>query len=1058
MRTPFHIRWAPENAPKEGSPPPEEQARFQDLLRELFQFDCVDLDFGIYRIMNHKREVIDRYIDRELPGAIEEAVSQGALETETKRADTFEETRQQLVEFFGEDAIAPNGELLQYQETPLGQKYMLWRERARHSESVGDVRRDIYNHLYAFFSRYYQDGDFVPKRRYSWEHPYVVPYNGEEVHFHWANREQYYVKSAEHFKDYKYRTPSGVSVRFFLRSAHVEQDDVKGKKRFFFPRLDAAVWNGDRRLLDLPFDYRPPTSTEAKDFGRTGQQEAILDRAETSVSEALGTRPEAALALLDKTPAGEDNGGPTMFEHHAQRFARKVTSDYFIHRDLQAFLGRELDYYLKSEVVRLDPLQAGGETRADAWLDKMRIIRDVGGNIIDFLAQIEGFQRMLWEKRKFVVDVHYCVVMRLLPEALKSCVLECDAQWDEWRALGCIGEEDSLFAEGEDSIDRGDFLERNPGILLDTRHFDSAFVDDLLAALDDVDGKTDGVVIKSENWQALNLLEERYRGQVDCIYIDPPYNTGSDGFIYKDQYQHSSWASMVSQAVNRSVAYGSNRSAIFASIDEGEHPIFRFLLDGGWGAHNYVADMVWASGRKNDSRLISVSHEYILVYARDRESLRTHGIRWWQRKPGLDDIYACHKRLKRRHGDDYGAIERDLKEWFRGLPGSHPARRQKHYNRVDARGVYFPDNISWPGTGGPRYDVIHPVTKEPTRVPAAGWRLKEETMKRWLAEDRIHFGEDEHSVPKRKSYLHEHEHEVPYSVFYQDGRAATKRLRDVLGTNDVSYPKDETVIAECIEMTAGDGGTILDYFAGSGTTGHAALNLNRNDGGRRKFILVEMGHRFDTEIMPRLKKVAFSPEWKDGVAKREATAEESERGPRVIKYFRLESYEDALNNIEFEEAEESLFELEDYLLRYMLRWETKGSATLLNVAALERPFDYKLRLDGTGEGVNETVDLAETFNYLLGLAVRTRRTYEDDGRRYLVYAGDTRDKRSAVVIWRDTEGWTAEDRERDRDFVAEHDMTAGADEIWMNGDSMVKDARPLDTLFKQRMFASASDR
>ncbi len=512
---------------------------------------------------------------------------------------------------------------------------------------------------------------------------------------------------------------------------------------------------------------------------------------------------------------------------------------------------------------------------------------------------------------------------------------------------------------------------------------------------------------------------------------------------------------MVSQAVNRSVAYGSHRSAIFASIDEGEQPIFRFLLDASWGSHNHVADMVWASGRKNDSRLISVSHEYILVYARDRESLRTHGIRWRQRKPGLDDIYACHKRLKRRHGDDYAAIERDLKEWFRSLPGSHPARRQKHYNRVDARGVYFPDNISWPGTGGPRYDVIHPVTEKPTKVPAAGWRLKEETMKRWIAEDRIHFGEDEHSVPKRKSYLREHEHEVPYSVFYQDGRAATKRLRAVLGTDDVSYPKDETVIAECIEMAAGAGSTILDYFAGSGTTGHAAINLNREDGGRRKFILVEMGHRFDTEIMPRLKKVAFSPEWRNGAAKREATAEESERGPRIIKYFRLESYEDALNNIEFEEVEESLFELEDYLLRYMLQWETKASATLLNVAAFARPFDYKLRLGGNGDGADETVDLAETFNYLLGLKVHARRTYDDDGRRYLVYAGETWDGSSAVIIWRDTEGWTAEDRERDRDFVARHDMTAGADEIWMNGDSMVKDARPLDALFKQRMFASA---
>ena len=145
------------------------------------------------------------------------------------------------------------------------------------------------------------------------------------------------------------------------------------------------------------------------------------------------------------------------------------------------------------------------------------------------------------------------------------------------------------------------------------------------------------------------------------------------------------------------------------------------------------------------------------------------------------------------------------------------------------------------------------------------------------------------------------------------------------------------------------------------------------------------------------------------------------------------------------------------MLRYMLQWETKGSATFLNVAGLERPFDYKLRLNGNADGEDVAVDLPETFNYLLGLAVRTRRVYDNDGRRYLVYTGCTRDKREAVVIWRNTEGWTPEDRERDRDFVEANDMTAGADDIWMNGDTMVKDARPLDMLFKQRMFASATD-
>ena len=286
----------------------------------------------------------------------------------------------------------------------------------------------------------------------------------------------------------------------------------------------------------------------------------------------------------------------------------------------------------------------------------------------------------------------------------------------------------------------------------------------------------------------------------------------------------------------------------------------------------------------------------------------------------------------------------------------------------------------------------------------------------------------------------------------------TNLLSDILGRGGAfSYPKSLYTVKTAIDAVLGENrrGKVLDYFAGSGTTGQAVIELNRDDGGRRRFVLVEMGDHFDTVLLPRLKKVAFSPEWKNGTATRPATPEAAERGPRIIKYFRMESYEDALNNIEFEQGDEGLFGLEDYMLRYMLQWETKGSATLLNVKALDRPFDYKLRLNGSGDGMEMAVDLPETFNYLMGLAVRTRRVYDDEGRRYLVYTGSTRDGRNAVVIWRNTDGWTIEDRERDRNFVAANHMTSEADEVWMNGDSMVKDARPLDTVFKQRMFASA---
>ena len=258
-------------------------------------------------------------------------------------------------------------------------------------------------------------------------------------------------------------------------------------------------------------------------------------------------------------------------------------------------------------------------------------------------------------------------------------------------------------------------------------------------------------------------------------------------------------------------------------------------------------------------------------------------------------------------------------------------------------------------------------------------------------------------------------------------------------------------------------GVVLDFFAGSGTTGHAVINLNREDGGRRKFILVEMAQYFDTVLLPRIKKVTFTPEWKDGKPKRMATQEEAERSPRIVKVIRLESYEDALNNLTFdEESGQRALELfkDEYLLSYMLRWETRHSETLLNVEKLQSPFSYKLHLHRDGETRERTVDLPETFNYLLGLDVQTRRVLSSpSGRggggegRYLVYRGTLRNGRTVVVLWRDTSGWKQEDYESDCKFVEAQKLTEGADQIYTNGDSFIPGARSLDPIFKERMFA-----
>ena len=381
---------------------------------------------------------------------------------------------------------------------------------------------------------------------------------------------------------------------------------------------------------------------------------------------------------------------------------------------------------------------------------------------------------------------------------------------------------------------------------------------------------TENLIIEGDNLEVLKLLQKSYIGKVKMIYIDPPYNTGND-FIYPDNYSeslqtyldytgqtgeegkrfssntdtdgrfHSKWLNMMYPRLYLARDLLRDDGVIFISIDEVEHPSLRFVCDTIFGKENFIADMVWAAGRKNDSRLISISHEYILCYAKNAGYLSEKKTEWRQRKKGLEDIYSQYAKLKREYGQDYSAMAKALKDWFRQLPDGHPSKVHKHYNNIDSRGVYFPDNISWPGGGGPTYQVIHPITKKPVVVPSRGWMTSDqEKMKRWIAEDRVHFGPDESYVPCIKSYLKDREYQVPYSVFYQDGRAASKRLRQLMGNDCFPFPKDETVIQELIAMLGTQDGLVLDFFAGSGTTAHAVLDLNRQDGGNRKFILVQL--------------------------------------------------------------------------------------------------------------------------------------------------------------------------------------------------------------------------
>lgn len=401
------------------------------------------------------------------------------------------------------------------------------------------------------------------------------------------------------------------------------------------------------------------------------------------------------------------------------------------------------------------------------------------------------------------------------------------------------------------------------------------------------DNTSRNLLIEADNLEALKLLFSSYQESVKCIYIDPPYNKDAD-VIYPDDYsetreayweregtrkeglrltalsestgrKHSQWLNFMQARLLQARNLLQPDGVILMSIGSDEEHNLRKLADDIFGETNFVAKMIWAAGRKNDSKLVSVSHEYIIVYAKDKAHLDENKILWRERKKGIDDIYKKYAQLKREHGKDYVAIMGGLKSWFSDLPDSDPAKRQSHYSWVDKRGIYFPDNISWPGGGGPKYDVKHPTTKKLCKVPSRGWMFgSPEKMQEVVDDERVHFGEDETAVPCIKSYLKDREYEVPYSVFYQDGRASTKRLRALMGGDYFEHPKDELVLQELIEaMSYKDPtGVFMDFFAGSGTFAHSVMLQNAEDGGDRRFVVVQVPEKIEVVGDDRAKKRA----------------------------------------------------------------------------------------------------------------------------------------------------------------------------------------------------------
>ena len=455
------------------------------------------------------------------------------------------------------------------------------------------------------------------------------------------------------------------------------------------------------------------------------------------------------------------------------------------------------------------------------------------------------------------------LVGQYFPEAIKDGEVDFTALKEEMGEFAEVGSEHYDFTWAGKQAAKKEALSDIFGRTLKYKPEDSLNPD-----------TTENLYIEGDNLEALKLLRRNYHGKIKMIYIDPPYNTGND-FVYRDNSTmteedlaelsgdtvngerlqknpkdgsrfHTNWLNMMYPRLKIARELLTDDGVIFISIDENEVSTLKNICDQIFGENNFIAELIWTAGRKNDSKHISVSHEYILCFFKNFEYISEHKITWRERKQGLDDIYGKYESLKRQYGADCETIEKELKSWYSNLPDGHPAKDHAHYSKVDERGIFFADNISWPGGGGPKYDVLHPVTGKPVKIPSRGWLTNEETMKEWIRLGKVSFGKDESAVPTLKSYLKDREYSVPYSVFYKDGRASSKRLAALLGDKVFESPKDEEIISRIINFCGmTDGDVILDFFSGSATTAHSVFLSNISNNKKIKFILVQVPEEVD---------------------------------------------------------------------------------------------------------------------------------------------------------------------------------------------------------------------
>jgi len=1004
--------------------------KFQELvskLREIFQIDRPELDFGIYRILNARAGEINDYLQNRLAEKVQAALSAGSVASAQQlQAELREAEKNAYALGVSPDAVPKVQEL-----------------RAKLSDVTAgssEHQNAVFSHLLAFFSRYYEQGDFISQRRYKGD-TYAIPYAGEEVMLHWANKDQYYTKSGENFSNYSFKLDDGRTVHLRLAAADTAKDNRKDndKERRFVLMMAKTVARVDDNGDDYEEDILPVEEVTDSDgtkaliirFAYVAQpkgtrQEALVAKAVEAVLADTAVKARW-LALGNRAPT-EKNPQRTLLEKHLSDYTTKNTADYFIHKDLGGFLRRELDFYIKNEVLHLDDVQnAGAFADIEKNLRMIQCLRSIALELIAFLAQLEDFQKKLWLKRKFVVSSHYCITLDRVPEALWPAVVANVQQWAQWKQLGVWDGEAPGTLED---------LKAAPYRMVDTNLFDVEVAQRLVAGMHDIDANSNGLLIHSDNFQGLSFLQTKYRERVSCVYIDPPYNTDASAITYKNGYKDSSWLSLIQTRLDLAKRLMKEDALISVAIDDQEASLLVQVLNATFEKQVGVAVVKSNPQSRKTKGKFSPVHEYALFYGKSEKALPyTIG-------------YSAGKAARYPLEDEQGRYA-----WMNFI------RAGSNDLRSDRPRLYYPIavnaanrmrilNMAW-NDEAQAYDLleqpeademlVYPVREVDGVAVEKNWQRGHVRVSGEYAEYRVRRGADGQISIDFKTRMDD---EAPPITWWDKGEYASANYgapeqKEFFGEKLFDFPKAKKLVEDAIRAggAAEPESTTLDFFAGSGTTGEAVLKIGRETKANHRYILVEQGSYFDTVVKPRILKVVYSADWKDG---KPVTTENGIS--HCLKVLKLESYEDTLNNLQLRRtaAQGDLLNMlpeqakDDYLLNYMLDVESRGS--LLSVDDFRKPFDYTLNIavDSAGAFEVRKIDLVETFNYLIGLRVKNIDAQTQRG--FVTVTGTLPSGESCLALWRDCDVLDYEGISNLCDRLAINPADNEFDVVYINGD------------------------